>query len=658
MWGALQVKYAAKEAMIKYLSTQWVNDDWKDLWTSAYRDDIAHFLIETSNAAEGFFNVSKNDILHDRYNSDIMVYLAALVGTPSNPDSVFTSYLYSLVLELQQMLSGVTNMRLPRRKRADRMRDAVYEIVGAHGGEGSVQDVPGFEGLFYHVASAAVRDDLMHARQPRLEDFYLVDILRNKCPCKHQVSHCKHVHAARTAHVFRYRRRPTWHDAETSLYWAYYFSADTASKALSLVTEAVGVEPPPSVSVRDINTSILTAATILAAATSDASSALSIARSHIGSMSSLSMSATASEKKAAMSTLQKVAALTKSLKALTVTSESVTRTNSTRQNGLSPRPRAARSAAEVDAHAARLATLSVSINRTGIVGGGASFSAPPSLLSLENTLLRAHDAVSDAAATKRARLNDSGGTDSAAALTREVARLQKLLQQRDRAIAGMREHAARTDKEHALALEQSAQRGSEKRWLGISIGYAQALRDVARGHPTSAQSGGVRRAMLNSADAMQTSADYEYCDSYGDDGDDDDHDDAALDDGCSTGDDFDDDNHVDDRMIGDVDSDVNNEHDSSIFVGDNDRSAPDRAPSTSHTRGRTGATDASFAISAGSTGAAPAARSDGRSYGGPSAPMVSAGGNASTGPPSMLVDGVRVALTLQSFFRGARPPPP
>jgi hypothetical protein len=38
--------------------------------------------------------------------------------------------------------------------------------------------------------------------------------------------------------------------------------------------------------------------------------------------------------------------------------------------------------------------------------------------------------------------------------------------------------------------------------------------------------------------------------------------------------------------------------------------------------------------------------------------MVSAGGNASTGPPSMLVDGVRVALTLQSFFRGARPPPP
>ena len=190
---------------VAYMEDNWMAGKWRTLWTGAGRYHIARFLIDTSNYAEIFFRVAKRDLLRNKMPSDPVVFLELLIGLPTKPSSIQQSYVMSKLLNISDIMSGITNMTRPPRQRMDQMRDDVADILAC---DGAIVPVSAYE---YDVATRSARISL-RAGVSGISSRHRVSLLHG-CPCRARAAHCSQVLACRAWHLKLGRRR-CWRDAE------------------------------------------------------------------------------------------------------------------------------------------------------------------------------------------------------------------------------------------------------------------------------------------------------------------------------------------------------------------------------------------------------------------------------------------------------------
>ncbi len=209
-WGRFKEEFAEFPKLVSYFATNWMSAHWRVLWTGSGREHLPHFYINTSNYCEIFFKVCKQDLLMGERPTDGVALFKLLIGVPSQPDSVDTSYVASRLVNISHIQSGITNMRTPDRVHLDPVEDDVKNFLRAKG----VRDVAGWEGLLYEVAGPDALEQLRLGRSAGDHPWHLVNLYHG-CSCECSASYHHHVLAARVFHLEKARPR-CWRDAETS----------------------------------------------------------------------------------------------------------------------------------------------------------------------------------------------------------------------------------------------------------------------------------------------------------------------------------------------------------------------------------------------------------------------------------------------------------
>ena len=204
---------------VEYMDKEWMSDKWRFLWTKAGRNDIARYLIDTSNGAETSFKTEKHDLLHGKRPTDLVTFIELMYGSPLNALSQSRSYLNKMYIELTTLYYALqsrelSNSTLPERLHIDKLREeyvklsVVLSVRALHRhGQYAVATESGREKMSLGIPLEALVD----------EDFYYVDLFRDYCSCPDPKCHCKHLLRARAHHVFIMKLPRTWVDAELSL---------------------------------------------------------------------------------------------------------------------------------------------------------------------------------------------------------------------------------------------------------------------------------------------------------------------------------------------------------------------------------------------------------------------------------------------------------
>jgi len=206
--------------------------EWKRLWTAAGRDHISHWMIRTSNYAEIEFRQTKGKggpVMDGAAIADPVVFIRLLVGLPTDPDSIRSSYFMSRAIDIAHIMSGNTNMHVPDRVFITPMKKNIAEIRAL---SCAVLDVATMEGVLYDVADASVRCKLRAGVGSNTADggttgavgvdglrkgYYRINIFHG-CPCKSTCFFCKHLLSVRIHHLSMKRPR-CWRDTELAPYF-------------------------------------------------------------------------------------------------------------------------------------------------------------------------------------------------------------------------------------------------------------------------------------------------------------------------------------------------------------------------------------------------------------------------------------------------------
>ena len=192
-WAAFKTAHGVMyPALIDYLDSNWMCDNFRGLFSLAGRAHLAFFQVNTSNAAELFFNMLKNHVGSGRSLADPVDVLKRIFGCPSDANSIAESYVMSLYRKWR--------LRFERCRAVPRLHFDVYrsrvEDVLARGGAQLEDPVQGVVAL-QSAAGAVVK----------------VNLLRGTSTCGCPRGICKHIAAARCVFV-EAGGAPFWPDAE------------------------------------------------------------------------------------------------------------------------------------------------------------------------------------------------------------------------------------------------------------------------------------------------------------------------------------------------------------------------------------------------------------------------------------------------------------
>ena len=239
-WAEFQEHFGTRyPKFVKYMADEWMCPKWRGLWTKSGRYSIGHFMIETSNIAEVFFKVFKNDVLHKKMPTDLVDFFRLLYGLPLDSKSQVNCYLHTMLLELINTYRGLSsrvlsNTKLPSRKHVDPLREHFGNLISLPGSVRSLGNG------FYAVANKTGRIKLGVGDELDDCDMNIVSIYHDLCPCKERASHCKHVLAARYFHLVVLKLPPTWADAELCLVYPNEHTSTLAS-AVDIRGEILGL---------------------------------------------------------------------------------------------------------------------------------------------------------------------------------------------------------------------------------------------------------------------------------------------------------------------------------------------------------------------------------------------------------------------------------